>query len=498
MQPVSRKPAEAAPRRMGPLAKLPVFLDLAGKRAVVVGGSAAAAWKSELLAAAGARVEVYAEMLEPDMAACIAGAGRDNPIRHHARPWAADIFAGAAIALADVASETEAGAFACAARAAGVPVNVIDKPAFCQFQFGSIVNRSPVVIGISTDGAAPILAQAIRQRIETLLPPSLAAWGRLARQIRETVMTRLAKGAPRRRFWERFAERAFAAAPKASERSDLTSLVASLALTASSRSGRVTLVGAGPGDAELLTLKAVRALQSADVILFDDLVSEEVIELARREAKRMLVGKRGRRQSCAQADINALMIKLVRQGKHVVRLKSGDPMIFGRAGEEIAAVAAHGIPVDVVPGITAALAAAAALGVSLTHRDHANSVRFVTGHARDGELPSDLDWRGLADPATTLVFYMGGRTAPAIAEKLIVAGLPAATPVVVAAGVSRKEGTRWVGDLSELSRGIGAIGRDQPVLIGIGRAFATARSSATDATNGPLLSASLFPARSFG
>jgi uroporphyrin-III C-methyltransferase/precorrin-2 dehydrogenase/sirohydrochlorin ferrochelatase len=490
MQLVSRKPAETAPQRMGPLAKLPVFLNLAGKRAVVVGGSAAAAWKCELLAAAGARVEVYAETLEPDMAFCIANASVDNPIRHHARPWAGDIFADAAVALANIDSEVEAEAFACAARAAGVLVNIIDKPAFCQFQFGSIVNRSPVIVGISTDGAAPILAQAIRQRIETLLPPALAAWGELARQLRETVMTRLAKGAPRRRFWERFSNRAFGAAPTEGEHRDLASLIDSLAMTTPSHTGRVTLVGAGPGDAELLTLKAVRALQSADVILFDDLVSDEVLELARREAKRMLVGKRGKRESCSQADINELMVKLARQGKHVVRLKSGDPMIFGRAGEEITELAKHGIVVDVVPGITAALAAAAALGVSLTHRDHAHSVRFVTGHARNGELPIDIDWRGLADPATTLMFYMGGRTAPAIAKNLIAAGLPAVTPVVVAAGVSRKEETRWYGDLLEMSHGISPIDHDQPVLIGIGRTFVTVGSSATHATNGPLISVS--------
>lgn len=480
MQLVSRKPAETAPPRMGPLAKLPVFLDLAGKRAIVVGGSAAAAWKSELLAAAGARVEVYAETLESDMASCIAGAHADNPIRHHARAWAADIFAGAAIALADIDSESEAEAFASAARAAGVPVNIIDKPAFCQFQFGSIVNRSPVIVGISTDGATPILAQAIRRRIETLLPPALATWGELARQLRATVMARLAKGAPRRRFWERFAERAFAAPPTEREHRDLVGLVDALAVSTLSHSGRVTLVGAGPGDAELLTLKAVRALQSADVILFDDLVSAEVLELARREAKRMLVGKRGKRESCSQADINALMIKLARQGKHAVRLKSGDPMIFGRAGEEIAELAAHGIPVDVVPGVTAALAAAAAFGVSLTHRDHAHSVRFVTGHARNGELPVDIDWQGLADPATTLVFYMGGRTAPAIAEKLMAAGLNVSTPAVVIAGVSRQEETRWHGDLHGLSHGMTAIDLHQPVLIGIGQAFAAASQRAIE------------------
>ena len=171
----------------------------------------------------------------------------------------------------------------------------------------------------------------------------------------------------------------------------------------------------GPGDAELLTLKAVRALQAADVILFDDLVSEDVLELARREAKRMMVGKRARGPSCSQSDINALMLKLARQGKHVVRLKSGDPMIFGRAGEEIEELQAAGVPVEVVPGVSTANALAASIGVSLTHRDHAQSVRFVTGHARTGELPADLDWRGLADGRTSLVFYMGGRTGPRIA-----------------------------------------------------------------------------------
>ena len=176
-------------------------------------------------------------------------------------------------------------------------------------------------------------------------------------------------------------------------------------------SGRVTLVGAGPGDADLLTLKAVRALQSADIILFDDLVSDGVLELARREAKRMMVGKRGSRDSCSQDDINALMLKLARQGKHVVRLKCGDPMIFGRAGEEIAMLTAARHNGNVVPGITAASAMAARLGLSLTHRDHAQSVRFVTGHARSGALPDNLDWSGLADAQTTLIFYMAGNTA---------------------------------------------------------------------------------------
>jgi uroporphyrin-III C-methyltransferase / precorrin-2 dehydrogenase / sirohydrochlorin ferrochelatase len=364
----SKKPVDAMPARMGALAKLPVFLDLQGRRAVLAGGGAPACWKAELLEAAGAIVHVYAEELGPELAERIVAGGR---IIHHSRPWAVDIFDGAAVALADLETDGEAHAFYCAARAAGVPVNVIDKPAFCQFQFGGIVNRSPVIISISTDGASPILGQAIRRRIETLLPPALAQWGQLARDVRDTVMTRLAKGAPRRAFWEAFAERSFGPAPTPETRADVEALISDIGSGQSTGTGRVTLVGAGPGDAELLTLKAVRALQSADVILFDDLVSDEILDLARREAKRMLVGKRGQRESCSQSDINALMLKLAGQGYHVVRLKSGDPMIFGRAGEEIDALTAAGVPVTVVPGVTTALAMAARLGVSLTHRDHA-------------------------------------------------------------------------------------------------------------------------------
>ncbi len=477
MRLASRKPSEAAPARVGALAKLPVFLVLSGKRAIVAGGSAPAAWKAQLLAAAGANVALYATEVGPEAQALLDRGAASGTLVHVPRSWAATDLHGAAIALCDAHDDVEAQAFFQAATAAGVPVNVIDKPAFCQFQFGSIVNRSPVVIGISTDGAAPILGQAIRRRIETLLPPSLAGWGQLAKEIRARVGHRLSPGQHRRAFWESFAERAFGPATRAETASDVTRLIDDIASDGGPTNGRVTLVGAGPGDAELLTLKAVRALQSADIILFDDLVSDDVLELARREAKRMLVGKRGKRASCAQEDINALMISLARQGKHVVRLKSGDPMIFGRAGEEIADLEAAGIPVSVVPGITAGIALASTLGVSLTHRDFAQSVRFVTGHSRHGALPADLDWRGLADPATTLLFYMAGRTAPDIARRLIGHGLAPATPVVVATGVGREGEQRWVGALESLiDRATDA--RDLPVLIAIGRALSrVARAS---------------------
>lgn len=462
---------------MTTLSKLPVFLDLSGKRAVVAGGAPPAAWKAELLAAAGAHVDVYTGEPSEEMQDLARRNTERGIVTVHVRPWSSDVLSGAAVAIADVETEAEARAFACAARTAGVLCNVIDKPAFCQFQLGSIVNRSPVVVAISTDGGAPVLGQAIRRRIETLLPPTLTAWGARAKEMRAAVNARLAPGPHRRAFWERFAERAMASREVDRNVPALEQLLDEFGTDSSPLAGRVTLVGAGPGDAELLTLKAVRAMQSADVILYDDLVSDEVLELARREAKRIAVGKRGRRDSCAQADINGMMISLASEGRHVVRLKSGDPMIFGRAGEEIAALSAHGIPFEVVPGVTSALAAAASLGVSLTHRDCAQSVRFVTGHGRDGALPMDLDWQGLADARTTLVFYMGGRTAPLIADRLIKAGLPKATAAVVVTSATRPSEQRWLGDLRSLAKGAARIENSGPVLIGIGTTFAAACNS---------------------
>ena len=471
-----RKPSEATPQRLGALARLPVFIDLNGKRAVLAGGSAGAAWKAELLAAAGAHVDVYAEEPCDELLALLERGAAAGALLHHPRRWAADDFAGAAIAIGDCEDDAEALAFRDAAHAAGVPCNTVDRRETCDFEFGAIVNRSPVVIGISTNGSAPILAQNIRRRIETLLPPSLTDWAGWARDIRRAVMDRLEKGAPRRAFWERFSDLALGGKPAPRDASGLDTLIDEVRGGARPN-GRVTLVGAGPGDAELLTLKAVRALQSADVILFDDLVSDDVLELARREAKRMMVGKRARGPSCSQADINALMLKLARQGKHVVRLKSGDPMIFGRAGEEIDDLRAAGVAVEVAPGVTTANALAAALGVSLTHRDHAQSVRFVTGHARTGELPADLDWRGLADGNTSLVFYMGGRTGPRIAAKLMEHGLAADTPVLVAWSVSRPDFGSRAMMLSDLGALESAAERGKPTIVCIGAAFAPALQS---------------------
>lgn len=478
---VLSSPRDEAPARMARLAKLPVFWALEGKRVVVAGGSDAAAWKAELLAACGAEVHIHAEELSETFQKLIAR-GAEHPqggFSHHPGAWHPGIFSAAALTIGDFEEDDEAEAFFDAARAAGVPVNVIDKPAFCQFQFGSIVNRSPVVVSISTDGAAPILAQAIRRRIETLLPQSLKSWAELAQSLREKINAHLAPGPQRRAFWECYVDRAFGNSLAPEEGASRALLLEAGRLGEAPSSGRVTLVGAGPGDAELLTLKAVRALQAADVILFDDLVSDDVLELARREAKRMLVGKRGGRVSCRQEDINDMMLSFAKAGKRVVRLKSGDPMIFGRAGEEIEFLQDHGVCVDVVPGITSASAMASRLGVSFTHRDHAQGVRFVTGHSRRGVLPDNLDWKSLADPRTTTIYYMAGRTAGAIQERLVEAGLERDMPVAIISGIARANERRWSGTLKQLSAAMTEIGVDEPVLIGIGQVFGQ-RKWATD------------------
>lgn len=459
--------AEAAIR---PLLRLPVFLDLNGKRAVVIGGSDAAAWKAELLAMSGAAVEICSGTVSERMDRLLARTNLTGSVRHDRRDWTGETLLDASVVVADVSNETEARAVHDAAKSAGVPVNVIDRPAFCDFQFGSIVNRSPVVIGISTSGAAPVLGQAIRRRIETLLPASLADWGALALRLRDSVAVELRPGVERRRFWEAFVRRAFRGAPEKTSGQGLLA-EARRSTGAGAITGRVTLVGAGPGDAELLTLKAVRALQAADVILFDSLVSADVLELARREARRMLVGKRAGRPSCRQDDINATMIALAKAGKHVVRLKSGDPMIFGRAGEEITTLEAHGIAVDIVPGITAALALAASLGVSLTHRDHARSVRFVTAHGRNGGLPEDIDWKTQASGTCTTIFYMGARTVDQLVARLLRQGASADLAAVAAAAVGRPNEARWCGPLRDLAQGVGTLDRDEPILLGIGDVF---------------------------
>jgi uroporphyrin-III C-methyltransferase/precorrin-2 dehydrogenase/sirohydrochlorin ferrochelatase len=462
-----RKPLETNAAGLAPLAVLPVFVKLEGRRAVLAGGNAGAAWKAKLLAAAGAAVDVYA----PEPSDEMRNAPREavaGSITLHERAWTAGDVGGATVAIAAGEDEDECVAFCAAARSAGAIVNAVDRPHLCDVQFGAIVNRSPLVVGISTDGAAPVFGQAIRSRIEALLPRGFAAWVAAAKVWRERVSSHLDSFRARRDFWERFSDRALAEPHRSPDETDFADLVA--ANDSRSALGSVTLVGAGPGDPELLTLKAMRALRAADVILYDDLVAPAILDYARREARTMLVGKTGHRPSCRQEDIDAFMVRLAGDGKRVVRLKGGDPLIFGRAGEEIEACRAAGLTVAVIPGLTSAQGAAAELLVSLTHRSIAKRIQFITGHDREGVLPTDLNWSAIVDPAATTAIYMPKRTLAAFVCQAIEHGLPRQTPAVAVYNATRADqhvesGT--VATLAELVRASHAAG---PAIVLFGEA----------------------------
>jgi uroporphyrin-III C-methyltransferase/precorrin-2 dehydrogenase/sirohydrochlorin ferrochelatase len=453
---------------MEPLAIVPLFFRLTDRRVIVIGGSEAAAWKAELMSAAGAAVEVWDETPCPDMEA-LAAVPPSGRIELRRSAWTAASLEGAALVVAAAEDEEQAARIHAAACAAGVPVNVIDNPRHCTFQFGAIVNRSPLVVGISTDGAAPVLGQAIRSRIEALLPAGFARWAAAAHAWRAEIASNLAAGA-RRRFWEAFATLALRTPDRKPTTSDRQWLleIARNGDRKAQGAGHVALVGAGPGDPELLTLKAMRALRSADVILFDDLVAPEVLDFARREARRILVGKSGYRPSCKQEDIVALMLSLARSGKRVVRLKSGDPMIFGRAAEEITALERAGIAHEVIPGISAAQGAAASLKVSLTHRRSARRVQFVSAHAEGGHLPDDLDIAGMTDPKVTTAVYMPLGTLGILVERLLAAGIAPERPACAVFRATRADETIVDATIATLADTVAGSKADGPCIVLIG------------------------------
>jgi uroporphyrin-III C-methyltransferase / precorrin-2 dehydrogenase / sirohydrochlorin ferrochelatase len=481
----SRLPTDLQPPRMDALARLPVFFALEGRRAVVAGGNAQAAWKAELLSAAGARVEVFAEAPADELVGLARNPPRGAVVIHRRRVTADDI-AGAAVAVGAFEHDGDAAQFAATARGRGVPVNVIDKPAFCDFAFGAIVNRSPLVIGISTDGAAPVFGMAVRAKIEAMIPRGFARWAEAARRWRGALFATGLSHPGRRRFWQIFSRYAAIHPDHEPTRSDFDGFLAETTDEAREDNGSVTLVGAGPGDPELLTLRAVRALQSADIILVDDLVAPDILDFARREAKKMLVGKTGHGPSCRQEEINALMVTLARAGKRVVRLKGGDPMIFGRATEEIAACRAAGIPVEVVPGISAAQGAASRLGVSLTHRERARRLQYVTGHGSDGRLPADIDWKSIADPSATTIVYMPVKTHAAFVAAAIAAGLDPATPAVAVVNATRPDEAVIAATIADLPQHLAAADVAGPTVVMIGGVFA--RAARAEETNAPSVS----------
>lgn len=466
---MTRKPDEISSDLMQPLETLPVFFPLAGKRVVVVGDGEGAAWKVDLAAATGAWVDVFGR--DPCDRLREIVAARENVALHERAVTPAD-FEGAALAFGATFDDGEAEAARRAADAAGVALNLADRPAMSDFIMGAIVNRSPLVIGVSTGGASPVFAQAVRGRIESLVPATFAAWAKAAQDWRPQILASGLDFLARRDFWRRFTRLAFRDIERAPSEQDRAALLkeAREASDAAAR-GRVTLVGAGPGDPELLTLKGMRALAGADVVLFDDLVPASILDFARREATRINVGKRGYAPSVRQEEITALLVELARAGKNVVRLKGGDPLIFGRANEEISALRQAGFEIEIVPGVTAACAGAAALGASLTSRETARRVQFITAHTKDGEFPEDFDWGALSDRRATTAVYMGNRTLPALSRRLLQEGIAHDTPAFLIERASTPEeriirGT--IADLPEKASGAKIAG---PVMVLIGWAL---------------------------
>ena len=353
------------------------------------------------------------------------------------------------------------------AQALGIPVNVVDAPALCSVIFPAIVDRSPLIVAVSSGGDAPVLARLIRAKIETWIPVTYGQLANLGKRFRERVKQLFPDVQQRRVFWEdvfqgQIAESVFAGKPEEGERL----LEERLAGAAPRALGEVYLVGAGPGDPDLLTFRALRLMQQADVVLYDRLVAPAIIELCRRDAERIYVGKRRADHAVPQEQINQLLIDLARQGKRVLRLKGGDPFIFGRGGEEIEQLAAEDIPFQVVPGITAASGCAAYAGIPLTHRDHAQSVRFVTGHLKDGS--SNLPWKDLVAPGQTLVFYMGLVGLSGICEQLIAHGRSGATPAALVQQGTTQNQRVFTGTLETLPQLVAQHEVHAPTLVIVG------------------------------
>lgn len=444
------------------LAVFPAFHKVDGRRVVVVGGGAEAAAKIRLLAETRAEIVVYAASLDKETGADLVAAHADW---QGARPTAADL-KGAALVFAATGDADEDRAVSELARAAGVPVNVVDRPELCDFYTPAIVNRAPLAIAIGSEGVAPVLSRHIRARIEALLAPALGELAGLADRLRGRAARAFPSPVHRRRFWARFfsgpvAERVFAGDIGGAEGEAVRMLEIGPNL-----SGHVSLVGAGPGAEDLLTLRAQRTLQEADVIVYDRLVPEAIVAQGRRDARRIYVGKAPGHHSLSQAAINALLVDEARKGNRVVRLKSGDPLVFGRAGEEMAALRAAGVSFDIVPGITAAFAAAAESEIPLTLRETSSALVFATGHDADGDtLPG---WAGLALQGATVAVYMGRAAAARVAAQLIEAGLAAATPVAVVENASRADRRAYAGRLDTLAALVARPEIVGPVLIIVG------------------------------
>ncbi len=440
---------------------LPIFCRLDNKPVLLVGGGEVAERKARLLLDAGARLTVVAPELDPELAELAANGSIE---------WLADEFAPQQLAgkwlVVAATDRREVNALVYqSANQARIFANVVDDPKRSSFIMPSIIDRSPLMVAISSGGKAPVLARLLREKLEALLPQHLGTVATFAGSLRDRVKARFASMGERRRFWERLlgADRLGQALARGDSAS-ANQLADSLFADESHTAGEVVLVGAGPGDPGLLTLHALRQMQQADVVVYDRLVSDEVMALVRRDAKRIFVGKQAGNHCVPQEGINQLLLEEAKKGQRVVRLKGGDPFIFGRGGEELETLVGTGIGFQVVPGITAASGCAAYAGIPLTHRDHAQSVRFVTAHGKGGAR--DLDWPLLAKDKQTLVFYMGLSSCATIREQLLAHGKQGNTPVALIERGTQPCQRVIRGTLDELPAL--AVGVESPALIMVG------------------------------
>jgi uroporphyrin-III C-methyltransferase/precorrin-2 dehydrogenase/sirohydrochlorin ferrochelatase len=448
----------------------PIFIRLAGQPVLVVGGGEVAARKIALLLRASAQVTVVAPALSASLAEKVAA----GTIVHVAAEFHPDQLHGKRLAIAATNKPAVNAWVAHHAERLNVPINVVDDRELSRFIVPAIVDRTPVVVAVGSSGDAPVLTRRLRERLESFVPQRLGVLAKLAGRLRPLVKAKLDNAGARRRFWEKFIDGSIAADVLAGrEQPESASLERRIneSLTKAGRDtrGEVVLVGAGPGDPGLLTLRALRALQNADVVLYDRLVSAEVLDLSRRDAQRIYVGKAAGKAHLSQEEINDLLVALANQGKRVCRLKGGDPFIFGRGGEELEALAAAGVRFEVVPGVTAAAGCAAYAGIPLTHRDHAQALTFVTGHCK-GETAhvAHIDWELVSRPNQTTVFYMGLGHLDTIVAQLRAHGVPASRAAAVVEQGTNAGQRVITGTLDDLASRVRQAGVASPALLIVG------------------------------
>jgi uroporphyrin-III C-methyltransferase/precorrin-2 dehydrogenase/sirohydrochlorin ferrochelatase len=443
---------------------LPIFLNIRDRHCLVVGGGEVASRKVSLLHKAGARITV----VSPEICPTLAQMAEAGEIAHRQRAYQHSDLENARLVIAATNDKALNRQVSEQADAERIPVNVVDQPPLCSFIVPSIIDRSPVVAAVSTGGASPVLARLIRARLETLIPAGYGRLAELANRFRDRVKSRFTNPSERRRFWEKVlesgvAERVFSGHMAEAD----TAMEQALDDEAgNSTIGEVYLVGGGPGDPDLISFRALRLMQRADVVVYDRLVAHAVLEMTRKDAERIYVGKERDHHAMRQEEINQLLVRLAKEGKRVVRLKGGDPFIFGRGGEEIDTLSEEGVPFQVVPAVTAASGCAAYAGIPLTHRDYAQSVTFVTGHLKDGTM--NLNWSQLAQPSQTIVFYMGLLGLPVITEQLIAHGVSAEMPVALVQQGTTEHQRVFTGTLADIQQIVEREKPKPPTLIIVG------------------------------